>query len=186
MERVEHELETTAPGDSGNRWYDYVPLVLIGIWALVVAAELLTDLMVGHGGLPPRQSREIALLFKVSNWCGVAGWLAMFGHYFVLAANKRASGWWAAAGICVGLNLPLYIALLLMRPRRIVEPVTAAELAGLTPLATNTWVRSEFVPLKDRFACTSCHALISHGASECSACGERYQYVNGKPLALED
>lgn len=186
MDRVEEEPETTEAADAESRWYDYVPLVLIGIWALVVAAELLTDLMVGQGGLPPRQSREIALLFMVSHWCGVVGWLAMFAHYFVLAAKKRVSGWWAAGGICVGLNLPLYIALLLMRPRRIAEPGSAAEPARLTPFATKSWVRGEFVPLKDRFACTSCHALISYGVSECGACGERYQYVDGKPLALED
>jgi hypothetical protein len=184
MDREEDELETTETDDAVNRWYDYVPLVLIGVWALVVAAELVTDLMVTYSA-PARQSREIELLFQVSNWCGVAGWLAMFAHYFVLAAKKRASGWWAAAGICVGLNLPLYIALLLMRPRRIVEPVTTAELAGLRPFAAKTWVHSEFVPLKDRFACTSCHGLVNYGASECSACGERYQYVDGKPVALE-
>lgn len=186
MDRVEDEVETTDAADAVNRWYDYVPLALIGVWALVVAAELLTDLMVDGGKLPPRQSHEIALLFKVSNGCGVAGWLAMFGHYFVLAANKRASGWWAAAGICVGLNLPLYVALLLMRPRRIVEAVTDAELAELTPFAPKTWVRSEFAPLKDRFVCTACHALINYGVSECSACGQRYQYVAGRPLSLED
>lgn len=180
----EDELETEADG-SANSWYDYVPLVLIGIWALVAAADALTDLMVNHSA-PPRQSHEIALLFKISNWCGAAGWLAMFGHYFALAAKKRASAWWAAAGICVGLNLPLYLALLLMRPRRIVEPVTAAELDALTPFAPKSWARSEFVPLKDRFVCTSCQALINYGVSECSACGERYQYVAGKPLLLED
>jgi hypothetical protein len=185
MDGEEDELGAAAD-DSVNRWYDYVPLVLIGIWALVVAAELLTDLMVGRAGLSPHESREIALLFKVSNWCGLAGWLAMFAHYFVLAAKKRASGWWAAAGICVGLNLPLYVALLLMRPRRMVEPATDAELAALRPFAPKTWARSEFVPLKDRFACTACHALINYGVSQCSGCGERYQYVAGKPLLLED
>jgi hypothetical protein len=118
MDGEADELEAAGSDGAQTRWYDYVPLVLIGIWALVVAAELLTDLMVGREGISPRESREIALLFKISNWCGLAGWLAMFAHYFVLAARKRVSGWWAAGGICVGLNLPLYIALLLMRPRR--------------------------------------------------------------------
>lgn len=181
----EEDLETADTDDTVNRWYDYVPLVLIGVWALVVAAELLSDWMVGYAA-PPQQAREIALLFKISNWCGLVGWLAMFAHYFVLAAKKRASGWWAAGGICVGLNLPLYIGLLLMRPRRIVEPVTEAELAGLTPFAPKSWQRSEFVPLPDRFLCASCHVLVNYGVSECGACGERYRYVGGKPLPVED
>ena len=42
--------------------------------------------------------------------------------------------------------------------------------------AVNQWY--DYVPLV--------LMLVNYGASECSACGERYRYVQGKPLLLED
>lgn len=110
------------------------------------------------------------------------GWLALFICYFVLVSRKGLSGWWALGGLCLGLNLPLYVLLLFAQPlwnrRRMLAPL---------PVKPFGWDRSRRAATSSNsFACETCDALLNYGVSACSACGERYRYDDGKPLPVDD
>lgn len=185
---MEDEADEKPAAHWANRWYFFVPPVVVGLWILEVVAWGVVDL------IAPGAEREvrlmgsgptsgIGLLFEIGEWLGIVGWSSLFLCYFALLSRKRASAWWALGGLCVGLNLLLYVALLFRPPRWHARP-------PLAPLPTKPfgWKESARAGalLKDSFACESCDALLSYGVSECSACGERFRYEDGKPLAREE
>ena len=83
----------------------------------------------------------------------------------------------------LALNLPLYVVLLFRQPRWHARP-PLAPLPG-NPLGWDEARRAEAL-LKNAFACESCDALLNHGVSQCSQCGQRYRYEDGKPVPVED
>ena len=159
--------------DRGNRWYFFVPLVLVGFWLLTIVASIALD------SIAPGAD---ATVLEVSNWIGIMGWTALFAFHLGLASRKRASGWWVLGGFCMGLNLPLYVGLLFLRPRPDVR--SAPPLPRALPFGWNESSRP--LLLKNCFACDFCDALLNYGVSECYECGERYRYAEGKPVARED
>jgi hypothetical protein len=106
----------------GNRWYFFVPLVIVGIWLVAAVARMIAFVLVPGGivgGEDPLQRSEVLrAVLDVVDWLGGLGWLLLFLFYFVLLSKKRASGWWVFGAFCCGLNLPLYIGLLFLPARR--------------------------------------------------------------------
>jgi hypothetical protein len=185
---MEDELVEPLVAHWENRWYFFVPLALVGLWVVEVVAwgvlyfvapdaESQVRLMGATG-----PTSGISLLLELGDWLGLVGWASLFILYFVLVSQKRASGWWALGGLCLGLNLPLYVVLLLRPPVRFARPALAP-----LPVRPFGWDESRQAEplLKNSFACEACNALLNHGVSACSECGERYHYEDGKPFVLE-
>jgi hypothetical protein len=158
--------------DRGNRWYLFVPLVLMGLQLLALVAAIAV------ASIAPGTDAAVLAVVAVAEWLGILAWTTLFIFYFLLVSRKRASGWWVLGGFCVGPNLPLYVALLFLRPRPSARP--ALPLPRAVPFGRGGSPRTSL--LKDSFACESCDALLNYGVSECSECGERYEYTNGKPV----
>ncbi len=168
-----HEEEHPEPvEDRGNRWYYLVPLGLIGFWLLAIIASIALE------SIAPSADDEV---LEVVQWVGVMGWTALFIFYFIVASRKRVSGWWVLGSFCVGLNLPLYVGLLFLRPRQDAKPLVKRALPfGRAKAARNAAVAGS------AFACESCDALLNYGVSECNECGEQYRYADGKPMPIGD
>jgi hypothetical protein len=120
---MEGEQSDTVLPEPGNRWYFFVPLVLVGIWLIQAIGWLVLSLIAPDAEARVRQVAEadptsgLGVIFELVAWMGVVGWLALFIFYFTLVSRKGLSGWWALGGVCVGLNLPLYVLLLFQRSR---------------------------------------------------------------------
>jgi len=170
--------------ETGNRWYFFIPVLMLGLWLLVGIAQLLASALVPRG---PRASSDAAadtLLHALAmvDLVGGLGLLLLFPFYLVVLANKRASAWWSLGVFCCGVNLLLYVVLLFMPARR---RFMAPDLSGLQPRETEKALVPSTYLLKHSFVCESCDSLINYGVSECPQCGERYRYVDGKPQADE-
>jgi hypothetical protein len=168
---------------TGNRWYFFLPLPMVGLWLLVAAAQLVASLLVPSDF--DGRTQDPADLFQdalaVMDWVGGLGWVLLIPFYFVVLASKRASPWWLLGAFCFGPNLLLYVVLLFLPSRRRWmpghDPLLPLQI-GVEPPPR----RAAFM-LQDSFVCEFCEAILNHGVSECHECGQRYGYPGGKPSA---
>jgi hypothetical protein len=168
---------------TGNRWYFFLPLPMVGLWLLVAAAQLVASLVVpselGRGTPYPADLFQDAL--AVMDWVGSLGWVLLIPFYLVVLASKRASPWWLLGAFCCGPNLLLYVVLLFLPSQRrwmaSDDPLESLESGVEQPQ------RQAAFMLQDSFVCESCDSILNHGVSECHECGQRYGYPDGKPVA---
>jgi hypothetical protein len=183
FEGEETEDEDDPIFETGNRWYYFVPLLLVGLWVVFGAAQLVALLLApsGFGGGVQEPADVVHDALAAMDWLGGLGWVLLFPFYLLVMANKRASSWWLLGAFCCGVNLPLYIALLFQPARR--RLMVAPAPPKLPPFAGETSPQPSAFGLKDSFVCESCDSLLNLGVSECLECGQRYRYEDGNPLA---
>jgi hypothetical protein len=172
--------------ETENRWWFFVPPVMVGIWVLVTIGSVIAGAVAAGsdpGGAAEAEAAErVRQLLEVIDWLGGIGWLLLFVFYFVVLSSKRASAWWALGAFCCGLNLLLYVGLLFLPTRRYIARAVLSDLQPLLPDRNAGPVTSL---LKDSFICDSCDSLLNYGVSECAECGARYRYVDGKPPFID-
>lgn len=168
---------------TGNRWYFFLPLPMVGLWLLVAIARLVASLLTSSidDASRPVPSDLFQDALEVMDWVGGLGWVLLIPFYFVVLANKRASSWWLLGAFCCGPNLLLYVVLLFLPSQR--RWMAAPEPPDLLTLGGEPRPRPTTLLLQDSFACESCDSLLNYGVSECLECGQRYRYVDGKPFA---
>lgn len=171
-------MEEEPPAHEGGLpWYFFVPPAMVGVWLLVGVARLAIAVLVPVNVGAARDSSVLRNVFEgVDLFGGVAGVL-LFVFYFALLSRRRRSRWWALGGLCCGLTLPLYIALLFLPPRR--APATTSDFPELEPFGRPMRSRVAGAALRDSFVCEGCDSLLNYGVSQCRHCGERYTYFEG-------
>jgi hypothetical protein len=155
--------------------------VVVGLGAQGIASALVPR----ASGVESQQAAEVLhAVLEVVDVMGAMGWLLLMPFYWVVLAHKRASSWWALGAFCCGVNLPLYLVLLFMpaRRRRLVAPA-APPPAEPVLLGVEVPARRPAFGLQHSFVYDACAAVLNYGVSECSQCGERYRYVDGRPVA---
>jgi hypothetical protein len=156
---------------------------MVVIWLVVAFARAIAFVLVPDGLLsgvePPQSDEGTRLAIGVVDLIGGVGWILLFVFYFVLLSRRRAPAWWSLGAFCVGPNLLLYIALLLVSKRR--SAVAAAASSGLSTFGGEKLPRSSAFLLKGSFVCASCDSLLNYGVSECRECGARFEYSDGAP-----
>lgn len=174
------ESELAEPGQAsseyGNRWYFFVPPVMVVTW-LVIGMGRVVAFFLAPIGPELASERRLDVLVGLVDWFGGVGWLLLFLGYFVVVSHKRVSALWALGAFCLGPNLLLYIALLLLPVRR------PSALVGAGPsrrsLAAAAGAHPSRALLQNSFACESCDAVLNFGVSECDQCGALYEYTEG-------
>jgi hypothetical protein len=169
------EPEQTS-SEYGNRWYFFVPVVMVVTW-LVIALGRVVAFFLAPDGSEPELELRLGIVMGVVDWFGGIGWILLFLAYFVVVSHKRASALWALGAFCVGPNLLLYVALLLL-PVRTAATTTPA-VPSRRSLAAVAGTHPSLALLENSFACESCDAVLNFGVSECDQCGARYEYTDG-------
>jgi hypothetical protein len=163
--------------EGGTPWYFFVPLAMVGVWLLVAVARVVVYVLVPADLAAAEASEVVGDALQGVDLFGGMGGVLLFVSYFALLARRGRSRWWALGGLCCALTLPLYIALLLLPPRR----ASAATSDFLEPEPFGDPIRSRVAgaALRDSFVCDGCDALLNYGVSQCVHCGERYAYFSG-------
>lgn len=173
-DETEEELPTH---DGGLPWYFFVPPGMVGVWLLVGVARLAIAVLVPVNVGRARDASVLRDVFEgVDLFGGLAG-ILLFVFYFALLSRRRRSRWWAFAGLCCVLTLPLYVALLFLPSRR--TQVATSGFPEPEPFGNSMRSRVAGAALRDSFVCEGCDSLLNYGVSQCRHCGERYVYFEG-------
>ena len=169
----------------GEHWYYYLPLALVGLsWLLFLSGQIAIAIDSQAYRYLYGESDGTRLLRQIHALFSVAAWVSLLICTSQLASRKRVPGWWVLGAFCPCLNLAVYLALLLMRPRR--GPPRPPE---TEPYGSLVFGHEQGLPrpaasyLDGSFVCEACEAVLNYGVSECTECGQRYRYHHGVPEA---